>query len=207
MRDLRKIAKEMKEKLVWAKELSPDMSAEMLIAKVLTLLLESGMKINRQNVSQLIDEFVPMKKDYYALVVVDDNGYWEAKALSDRKEVIDELYSKKVGEILIETGSIIENKDDAHIEFENCMEVWRVAGKGEICDADNVYLVYGDTGRFEIDSVFCRKSDAERRIDEIVEEYESKGHKTVFKDNVSCSFDNYDSYKISHMQLLHTDKS
>ena len=207
MRDLRKIAREMKEKMIWAKELSPDMPVEILIAKVLTLLLESGMKINRQNVSQLIDEFVPLKKDYYALVVVDENGYWEAKALSDEKQVIDDLYAQKVGEVLIETGTIIEEKEDDHITFENGMEVWKISGKGEICDADNVYLVYGDTGKFKIDSVFCRKSDAEERIEEIVEEYESKGHDVIFKDNVGCSFDNHDAYKISYMQLLHIDKS
>ena len=205
MKELKKIATAMKERMTWTKELSPDLPSEIIIAKVLTWLLESGMKINKQNIVQLIDEIAPVRKDYYALLIVDDSGYWEIETISDNKQIIDDLYAQKVGEILIERGTIITEKKDNHVIFDNGMEVWKLNSKGNICNSKYVYVVYGDLQEFKIDSILCTRSKAEERMNEIVEEHQNKGYEVVFKDNTGCVFDNYDSYKILHIEMLYSN--
>ena len=206
MKELKKIATAMKERMTWAKELSPDMSSEIIIAQVLTLLLKSGMQINRQNVSQLIDVMVPIKKDYYALLVVNEGGYWEIVTVSEQKETIDTLYAEKVGEIIIDSGTTIETKTENHIVFENGAEVWALAGKGSVCKSNSVYVIYGELDEFKIDSICCKRSDAENRMNEIIEEYAERGSKISFKDNRDFVFDNHDTYKLLNINTTNKGK-
>jgi len=107
------------------------------------------------------------------------------------------------------TGTINERAKDVKVEDEGCrfaifedsVELWAAEIKGEKCEGDYVYVVFGEIETIVMEGVYCSREAAMAHLDEIVEEY--KEHKV----NLEKKYDdlivmkNDDYFKIQKIKL------
>ena len=63
MQGIEEAAKQLREVMAWTDSLTPDLRPGLKVAKILNSLLESGLEINRDNISSILYEIVKENKD------------------------------------------------------------------------------------------------------------------------------------------------
>ena len=140
---------------------------------------------------------------YYGMFKINQDYSLDVKYVTtDRNMFVDKF-----------TSAINERAKDVKVEdegykfaiFEDGVELWAAETKGEECEGDYVYVVFGEINTIVLDGVYCSREAAVAHLDEIVKEYEDHQISLDKRYEDLIILENDDYFKIQKIKLTKGD--